>query len=204
MPSTLKMNAKERFKAKKELARVIERAKKSHSENCLEMRSAFMGRMCGGSTGLYKWLSEIGNACSICCELECILQAASKLDRSLDTTRKLAGVLRDMAKQTLGDVTGHEPAKKHHKQLSNSQRPLPFFRRLEAALGAMASFNPADDEIEFIDTSNMGQAAVGAGGRASRNEKTRKREIEKVPAKRQAQPEVICIDDSDDEETRLI
>lgn len=216
---SLRMNAKELAKAERELDVVSNHAKKG--ESWTEMKQLFIGGMAGHSSGLYRWVSELGNARSICCALECILQACCKLDPSLDTTRKLAELLRKMAEPTLDHLMNQVPNKYHLQSTaaasaSNQHPPLPYFHRLEAAVRSMATFDPNDDEIVCVGDSKISSQAAAVGARASsRNDKNNheiisiddsddddeviKKKSDNV-AKKKSEPEVICIDDSDDDD----
>lgn len=214
---SLQINAKELAKAERELDVVSNHAKKG--ESWTEMKQLFIGGMVGHSSGLYRWVSELGNARSACCDLECILQACCKLDPSLDTTQKLAELLRKMAEPTLDHLMKQVPSKYHLQSTaasaSNQHPPLPYFHRLEAAVRSMATFDPNDDEIVCVGDSKISSQAAAVGVRpSSKNDKNNheiisiddsdedeviKKKCDNV-AKKKSEPEVICIDDSDDDD----
>jgi hypothetical protein len=228
MNDSLRMDVKELTKAERELEVVSNHAKKG--ENWTEMKQLFIGGMAGGhSSGLYAWVSDLGHARSICCDLECILQASCKqLDPSLDTTRKLAVILRSMATSTLGHLMKHVPNHYHlHSSTAaasshNKHPPPPYCHRLESALRGMSTFDPTDDDIVCVGNPNnktSHAAAVTApaeGASVSSSNNSNHQEIISIDdsdddeaikkkinnnnnnAKKKSEPEVICIYDDSD------
>ncbi|GKY94674.1 hypothetical protein MPSEU_000432800 [Mayamaea pseudoterrestris] len=117
------------------------------------VKNHFLGGMKDGeSWGLRKWLSKHGNALPICTNLECILTALRKLDKSAESTRKLATILRPMAHKTLQKLQTGVP--ESYQEQSSAHPYLPFFHRLEAALRSMSQFEPEKDDVICLDDSD--------------------------------------------------
>lgn len=117
------------------------------------VKNTFLGGMKEGeSWGLRKWLSKNGNALRVCTDLECILRACKGLDKSKESTKKLAALLRPISKETLDRLKKDVPPS--YQERSSAHPYLPFFHRLEAALRAMSQFDPEDDEIICLDDSD--------------------------------------------------
>jgi Zn-finger in Ran binding protein and others len=118
---------------------------------CEAVKSTFLGGMKDGeSWGLRKWLSKHGSALTVCTDLECILNACQKLDRSAESTKLLAAMLRPMARQVLNSLKTDIPAS--YQQHSTAHPYLPFFHRLENALRGMSNFDPEDDDVICLDS----------------------------------------------------
>ena len=114
------------------------------------MKNNFLGGMKDGeSWGLRKWLSRHGGALHICNDLECILRSCQALERSLESTRKIAGRIRPMAEQALKRLKSDVPSS--YQEVSSAHPYLPFFHRLESALKGMSNFDPDDDDVICID-----------------------------------------------------
>jgi len=125
-------------------------ARKMESHGCETIKNTYLGGMKDGeSWGLRKWLSKNGGALQVCTELECILNAAQKLNREDSTTRKLAGLLRPLADKTLKKLRSDIP--QSYQEVSSAHPYLPFFHRLEAALRSMSNFDPEDDDVICIE-----------------------------------------------------
>ena len=137
-------------KATQEIQKLCNDAQNVQYQGCEAMKNAFLGGMKDGeSWGLRKWLSTHGGALHICNDLECILHACQKLDRSAETTIKLSERLRPLAKQALDRLKNDVPAS--YREISTAHPYLPFYHRLESALKGMASFDPEDDDVICID-----------------------------------------------------
>lgn len=130
-------------------------SKNSERQGCEAVKNAFLGGMKDGeSWGLRKWLSKHGSALTVCTDLECILHACQKLDRTADRTKKLSAMLRPMAKQVLNRLQTDIPAS--YQQHSTAHPYLPFFHRLESALRGMSNFDPEDDDVICLDSDSEG------------------------------------------------
>ena len=128
-------------------------AKNSASTSCEAVKNSFLGGMKEGeSWGLRKWLSRHGNALAVCTDLECILKACKSLDKNLESTKKLAALLRPLAKKTLTKLKNDVPAS--YQERSSAHPYLPFFHRLEAALRDVSQFDPEDDGVICLDDSD--------------------------------------------------
>lgn len=114
------------------------------------VKNNFLGGMKDGeSWGLRKWLSRNGQALRVCTQLESIMQACKGLEKELETTRKLADLLRPLAKKALDRLRNDIPSS--YQEVSAAHPYLPFFHRLESSLRAMATFDPDDDDVICID-----------------------------------------------------
>lgn len=126
-------------------------AKNVERQGLEAVKNTFLGGMKDGeSWGLRKWLSKHGGALVICTDLECILNASKKLDRNSESTKKLAKLLRPMAKQVLDKL--HSDIPTSYQQRSSAHPYLPFFHRLEDTLKGMSMFDPEEDDVICIDT----------------------------------------------------
>lgn len=144
------MEAKNLDAALKELQNLCANAQGAQNQGCEAVKNTFLGGMKDGeSWGLRKWLSKHGGALQICNDCECVLNACQKLDRSLDSTRKLGERLRPMANQALKRLRSDVPSS--YQEQSSAHPYLPFFHRLESALRGMSSFDPEDDDVICID-----------------------------------------------------
>ena len=128
---------------------LVAETKKTESLECLEIKRNFIGGISEGqSFGLRKWLSNYGSALKICDELEMILVAVQKLDRSSNSTINLASQIRKEASVTRARLLRDVP--KAYQQISRAHPYLPFFHRLEAAIKGLAEFDPEDDEVVIL------------------------------------------------------
>eukprot|EP00429_Kryptoperidinium_foliaceum_P000855 CAMPEP_0176020378 /NCGR_PEP_ID=MMETSP0120_2-20121206/9869_1 /TAXON_ID=160619 /ORGANISM="Kryptoperidinium foliaceum, Strain CCMP 1326" /LENGTH=719 /DNA_ID=CAMNT_0017353471 /DNA_START=179 /DNA_END=2338 /DNA_ORIENTATION=+ len=144
------MNPQDLDAAVKELQTLCANARGAERQGCDVMKNTFLGGMKDGeSWGLRKWLSKHGGALMICNDSECILNSCQKLDRSLDSTRKLGERLRPIAKHALTKLKTEVPSS--YQEHSTAHPYLPFFHRLEAALKGMSNFDPEDDDVICID-----------------------------------------------------
>ncbi len=144
------MNTQDLDAAVQELQSLCANARGVERQGCEVIKNTFLGGMKDGeSWGLRKWLSKHGGALSICNDSECILHSCQKLDRSLDSTRKLGQRLRPIAKKTLIKLKADVPSS--YQEHSTAHPYLPFFHRLEAALKGMSNFDPEDDDVICID-----------------------------------------------------
>ena len=117
------------------------------------MKNTFLGGMKDGeSWGLRKWLSKHGGALQICTDLELILSACQKLNKELESTKKLAALMRPMAKRSLDRLKADVP--QSYQEISTAHPYLPFFHRLEAALRSLSNFDPEDDDVICLDDSD--------------------------------------------------
>ena len=136
--------------AVQELHKLCKDARAVEHQGCEAIKNTFLGGMKDGeSWGLRKWLSKNGGALHICNDCECILHACQKLDRSLESTRKLSERLRPLAKQALTRLKADVPSS--YQEISTAHPYLPFFHRLESALKGLSNFDPDDDDVVCID-----------------------------------------------------
>jgi hypothetical protein len=134
----------------KELQKLCANARAAESQGSEVVKNTFLGGMKDGeSWGLRKWLSKHGGALQICNDTECILNSCQKLDRSSQSTIKLAARLRPMAQAALDKLKGEVPSS--YQEQSSAHPYLPFFHRLESALRGMTNFDPEDDDVICID-----------------------------------------------------
>lgn len=132
---------------------LVRDAKAAQRHGSDAVKNHFLGGMKDGeSWGLRKWLSRQGNALQICTTLECITTALRKLDKSADTTRKLADLLRPIAQLSLDKLRKDVP--RSYQEQSSAHPYLPFFHRLEAALRSMSQFEPQKDDVICLDDSD--------------------------------------------------
>lgn len=128
-------------------------AKQAVAQGCEAVKNSFLGGMKEGeSWGLRKWLSKNGNALRVCTDMECILRSCKELDKSKDSTKKLAACLRPLAKETLDRLKKDIPPS--YQERSTAHPYLPFFHRLEGALRNMSQFDPEDDGVICLDDSD--------------------------------------------------
>jgi len=120
-------------------------------QGCEQVKNAFLGGMRENeSWGLRKWLSKHGGANSICNDLEEVHRNVKALKKDEQTTIRLAGMLRPIAKQA------HDRLKKDvpqaYQEQSSAHPYLPFFHRLEACLKQMATYDPEkEDDVICLD-----------------------------------------------------
>lgn len=125
-------------------------ASRASTSGCDAMKNSFLGGMREGqSWGLRKWLSKNGGALVICNDLELILGAIRKLDKSLPTTKRMAEIIRPRAKQAFDRLKADVP--KAYQAHSSAHPYLPFFHRLEGVLKGLATFDPEDDDVVCLD-----------------------------------------------------
>ena len=135
--------------AYKELEKLVGNAKGAESQGCEVVKNTFLGGMKDGeSWGLRKWLSKQGGALHICNDTECLSGSCQKLDRELESTRKLAERLRPLAAAALKKLKSDIPTS--YQEQSSAHPYLPFFHRLECALRGMSNFDPEDDDVICI------------------------------------------------------
>lgn len=128
-------------------------AKNAERHGCEAVKNHFLGGMKDGeSWGLRKWLSKNGNALRVCTDVECIVQALRNLDKKKPETKKIADILRPLARQTLDRLKSDVP--QSYQEHSSAHPYLPFFHRLESGLKAMSAFDPEDDDVICIDDSD--------------------------------------------------
>ncbi|KAL3919302.1 MAG: hypothetical protein SGILL_003822 [Bacillariaceae sp.] len=145
-----KMPSENLTTAVKELQKLCASAKAVESQGCEIIKNTFLGGMKDGeSWGLRRWLSKQGGALYICNDIECLLNSCNKLDRSKDSTAKLAARLRPLAKNVLNKLKSEVPSS--YQEQSSAHPFLPFFHRLESALRGMSNFDPEDDDVICID-----------------------------------------------------
>jgi hypothetical protein len=164
------------------LQKLRQDARNSERQGCEAVKSNFLGGMKDGeSWGLRKWLSKHGNALTVCTDLECIMNACQKLDRSLESTRKLSNLMRPMAKMALDKLRSDIPSS--YQQRSTAHPYLPFFHRLEAALRGISTFDPDDDDVICLDDSDDDDddavivEEVKSASHRSENEHVQKRKL---------------------------
>ena len=117
------------------------------------VQNTFLGGMREGqSWGLRKWLSSSGGALSICTDLELIMGALRKLDKSAPSTIRLAEIVRPRAKLVYDRLKADVP--KAYQEHSSAHPYLPFFHRLEGVLNGLATFDPTDDDVVCLDDSD--------------------------------------------------
>ena len=106
----------------------------------------------GQSWGLRKWLSTNGGALAICNDLELIMGALRKLDKSAPSTIRLAEIVRPRAQLVFDRLKADVP--KAYQEHSSAHPYLPFFHRLEGVLKGLATFDPTDDDVVCLDDSD--------------------------------------------------
>ena len=173
--------------AVKEIQKLCDDSSHVQHQGCEVMKNTFLGGMKDGeSWGLRKWLSRHGGALHICNDLECILRSCQALERSLETTRKIAERIRPLAGQALNRLKADVPSS--YQEVSTAHPYLPFFHRLESALKGMSNFDPEDDDVICIDDddeieevrqkappkkSSKRKGDTGEGGGAKKKAKTK-------------------------------
>eukprot|EP00980_Cylindrotheca_fusiformis_P021484 scaffold8353_cov138-Cylindrotheca_fusiformis.AAC.15 len=178
------MDAKNLDAACKELQGLCANARAAQNQGCEVVKNTFLGGMKDGeSWGLRKWLSKHGGALQICNDCECVLNACQKLDRSLDSTRKLGERLRPMAIQALKKLRADVPSS--YQEQSSAHPYLPFFHRLESALRGMSNFDPEDDDVICIEDDDEVEA-IKSKATASSTPKKRKAEAASSQASKKA------------------
>lgn len=154
-----KMDHKSLNEAVEDLQKLLQDSKRSVQLGCEAVKSNFLGGMKEGkSWGLRKWLSKHGDALRVCTDLECILHACQKLSKDEDTTRRLAELLRPLAKRVLDRLRSDIPVS--YQQHSTAHPYLPFFHRLEAALRSVSNFDPDDDDVICLDSDDDDEVVV--------------------------------------------
>lgn len=146
-----KMDQTELTESRDGLLKLVAEARQSTRHGSEAVKDSFVGgRRSEESWGLRKWISRHGNALRVCTDLECLLAACQKLERELETTRKLASILKPLAKQTLHQLEQQIPDSFQDRNASHLYH-LPFFHRLEFALRSMSLFDPKEEAIVCID-----------------------------------------------------
>jgi len=169
------MTAKNLEAAFKELQKLCDNSHAAQHQGCEAVKNTFLGGMKDGeSWGLRKWLSKHGGALQICNDFECILNSCQKLDRTLDTTRKLGEMLRPTASQALKQLKSEVPPS--YQEQSSAHPYLPFFHRLESALRGMSDFDPEDDDVICIDDDDELEAIKSTAPSDANTPKKRKPE----------------------------
>lgn len=178
------MQADNLDKAVQELQKLVSDARAVELQGCEVIKNTFLGGMKDGeSWGLRKWLSRNGGALHICNDCECILHACQKLDRSLDSTRKISEIMRPLAKQSLAKLKKDVPSS--YQEISTAHPYLPFFHRLESALNGVSNFDPEDDDVICIDDEDEVEELKQMAAPPSKSKK-RKAEEEVKPRKKSA------------------
>jgi hypothetical protein len=169
-----KMKPENLSAAVKELQKLCADARAVESQGCEVVKNTFLGGMKDGeSWGLRKWLSKHGGALHICTECECVLHSCQKLDRSIDSTRKLSEKLRPLAKKALLRLKSDVPSS--YQEQSSAHPYLPFFHRLESALRGMSTFDPEDDDVICIDDDEVEEIKAKVAAAPKTSNKSRKR-----------------------------
>ena len=136
--------------AKLTMEQLVRDANAAIPQGCDHVKNAFLGGMRENqSWGLRKWLSKHGGAGSICNDLEEVTRHVKALNKADETTKRLASMLRPIAKQA------HDRLKKDvpqaYQEQSSAHPYLPFFHRLEACLKQMATYDPEEDDVICLD-----------------------------------------------------
>jgi hypothetical protein len=169
------MEAQNLDAAYKELQKLCSNARLVQSQGCEAMKNTFLGGMKDGeSWGLRKWLSKHGGALQICNDCECILNACQKLERSLDSTRRLGQRMRPLAEQALKKLKSDVPSS--YQEQSSAHPYLPFFHRLESALRGISTFDPDDDDVICIEDDDEVEAIKSKAAATKSNSQKRKAE----------------------------
>ncbi len=117
------------------------------------VKNAFLGGMRENqSWGLRKWLSEHGGAGSICNDVEEVMRHIKALKKEEETTKRLAEMLRPIARQAHDRLKKDVPAS--YQEKSTAHPYLPFFHRLESCLKQMASYDPEEDDVICLEDSD--------------------------------------------------
>jgi len=190
--------------AVKEIQKLCQDARAVERQGCEVVKNTFLGGMKDGeSWGLRRWLSKQGGALHICNDCECILQGCQKLDRSLESTRKLGAKLRPMAKQSLNKLKRGIPPS--YQETSSAHPYLPFFHRLESALRGLSNFDPEDDDVIcIVDDDEVEEMKAKAASKPKSIPSSRKRKTQasafKPSTKRAAsKPRPATVANSDDD-----
>ena len=138
--------------ARTTLEGLVREANGAIPQGCDHVKNTFLGGMRENqSWGLRKWLSKHGGAGSICNDLEEVMRHVKGLNKEEDTTKRLAGMLRPIAKQAHDRLKKDVPAA--YQEQSSAHPYLPFFHRLEACLKQMATYDPEEDDVICLDDS---------------------------------------------------
>jgi hypothetical protein len=117
------------------------------------VKNAFLGGMRENqSWGLRKWLSEHGGAGSICNDVEEVMRHVKALKREEETTKRLAEMLRPIARQAHDRLKKDVPSA--YQEKSSAHPYLPFFHRLESCLKQMATYDPEEDDVICLEDSD--------------------------------------------------
>ncbi|KAL7541348.1 hypothetical protein ACHAXR_010838 [Thalassiosira sp. AJA248-18] len=140
-------------KARSSLDQLVRDSQASVPQGCDHVKNTFLGGMRENeSWGLRKWLSQHGGAGSICNDLEEVMRHVKALNKEEDTTKRLAEMLRPIARQA------HERLKKDvpqaYQEQSSAHPYLPFFHRLESCLKQMATYDPEEDDVICLEDSS--------------------------------------------------
>lgn len=128
-------------------------------QGCDHVKNAFLGGMRENeSWGLRKWLSMHGGAGSICNDIEEVMRHVKALPKSDDTTRRLADMLRPIARQAHDRLKKDVPTA--YQERSSAHPYLPFFHRLEACLKQMATYDPEEDDVICLADSSDDEEAI--------------------------------------------
>jgi hypothetical protein len=183
-----------------ELQKLCTDARAVERQGCEVVKNTFLGGMKDGeSWGLRKWLSKHGGALHICNDCECVLHSCQKLDRSLDSTRKLSERMRPLAKKAWTKLKADVPTS--YQEHSSAHPYLPFFHRLEAALRGMSTFDPEDDDVICIDDDDEVEELKAQTPPPKQARKRKAGDNSKQSAKRVARsaPRQSTASDSDDD-----
>jgi hypothetical protein len=197
-----KMDHKSLNDAVEDLQKLLEDAKRNTQLGCEAVKSSFLGGMKEGkSWGLRKWLSKHGDALRVCTDLECILHACQKLSKDEHTTRRLAEILRPLAKRVLDRLRSDIPVS--YQQHSTAHPYLPFFHRLEAALRSVSNFDPDDDDVICVDSDDDDEVVVEEVKSSSKMTSTPAVQRNPSPAKKRKRHEsAVEIDDEPEPKIR--
>jgi hypothetical protein len=128
-------------------------------QGCDHVKNAFLGGMRENeSWGLRKWLSMHGGAGSICNDIEEIMRHVKALPKGDDTTRRLAEMLRPIARQAHDRLKKDVPTA--YQERSSAHPYLPFFHRLEACLKQMATYDPEEDDVICLADSSDDEETI--------------------------------------------
>ncbi|KAL7548708.1 hypothetical protein ACHAWF_011974 [Thalassiosira exigua] len=139
--------------ARRKLDDLVRDALGAAPQGCDHVKNAFLGGMRENeSWGLRKWLSKHGGAGAICNDLEEVMRHVKALERTSESTRRLAAMLRPIARQAHDRLKKDVPAA--YQERSTAHPYLPFFHRLEACLKQMATYDPEEDDVICLDDSS--------------------------------------------------
>ena len=128
-------------------------------QGCDHVKNAFLGGMRENeSWGLRKWLSMHGGAGSICNDIEEVMRHVKVLPKGDVTTRRLAEMLRPIARQAHDRLKKDVPTA--YQERSSAHPYLPFFHRLEACLKQMATYDPEEDDVICLADSSDDDEAI--------------------------------------------